>query len=139
MRGAQGGTLAAATRAFGRPTKIDPIGDGSDACRVSWSRLKFNAVFANFGIDSACSPRGGRLQSATTRSSRFRTTRGVRVGSASRTIPDKHRDAEFVNGAWWIASLAFLGDEDNVIPSIKALVGGGKVRGLSLFIGAAGD
>jgi len=139
IRGANGGTLAAATRAFGRPSRVDPYGDGSDACYVTWSPLQLKAIFANFGLASACSPSGGLLQSATIRSSRFRTSRGVRVGSSSSSIPFKHRGAEFISGAWWIASVAFLGDEERLTPTIKALVSNGKVSVLSLFIGAAGD
>lgn len=139
IRGVNGGTLAAATRAFGRPSRIDPVGDGSDACRVTWRRLRIKALFANFGLDSACSPQGGRFQAATIRSPRFRTSRGVRVGSSSSSIPLKHTGAEFVSGAWWIATIAFLGDEENRTPTIKAQVANGKVTALSLFVGAAGD
>jgi hypothetical protein len=99
IKGKTGGTLARATAAFGRPSRIDPVGDGTDACHVEWRRLRLRTTFANFGIDSACSPSGGRLQTATVRSSRFRTTRGVRVGSKSSTIVGKHSRAEFINGS----------------------------------------
>jgi hypothetical protein len=137
--GRDAGTLARASAVFGRPSRIDPIGDGSDACRVEWRRLRLNATFANFGIDSACSPRGGRLQAATIRSPRFRTTRGIRVGIASSTIPIRHRSAQFVNGAWWIASTTPpFGDEEE-IATISAIVSGGRVRALRLWVGGAGD
>jgi hypothetical protein len=137
--GRDGGTPARATAVFGRPSSIDPIGDGSDACRVRWRRLRLNATFANFGIESACSPQGGRLQAATIRSAQFRTTRGVRVGSDSSTIPTKHRSARFMEGAWWIASITPpFGDEEE-IATVSAIVGNGRVRALKLWVGAAGD
>jgi len=124
---------------FGRPSRIDPIGDGSDACRVEWRGLRLNATFANFGIESACSATGGRLQAATIRSARFQTTRGIRVGSASSTIPIKHRSAEFVEGAWWIASTTPPFGDEQEVATISAIVSRGRVRALKLWVGAAGD
>jgi hypothetical protein len=137
--GRDAGTLARASAVFGRPSRVDPIGDGSDACRVAWRRLRLNATFANFGIDSACSPQGGRLQAATIRSPRFRTTRGVRVGTASSSIPIRHSSAQFVNGAWWIASTTPPFSDEEEIATISAIVGGGRVRALKLWVGGAGD
>jgi hypothetical protein len=139
MSGPDGGTLARARAAFGAPSRISPIGDGSDACTVEWRALGLEATFANFGLESACAPRGGRLQAATISSARFRTRRGVRVGSLSSTIPVKHRSARFVDGAWWIASASppFGGDED--IATISAIVRAGRVKVLKLWVGAAGD
>jgi hypothetical protein len=137
--GRSGGTLARAIAAFGRPTLIDPVGDGSDACRVVWRHLRIRATFANFGLDSACAPTGGRLQSATVRSRRFRTTRGVRVGTRSQTIPDKHRNAAFRDGAWWIASVVLPYGSEEETPTVRALVRRGRVSALALYVGAAGD
>jgi hypothetical protein len=136
---ADGPRLANAIRIFGRPSAIDPEGDGSDACVVEWRRLRLRAVFANFGIESACSPRGGRLQAATIRSTRFRTTRGIRVGSRSAAIPQRHRNAEFVGGVWWIASALSPYGENEQIPTITAVVRDGRVGALRLWVGAAGD
>lgn len=136
----QGGTLGQAMRVFGRPSRTDPVGDGSDACHVTWSRLRLEVVFANFGLANACTRGGGRFQTATIRGSRFRTARGVRVGSRSSTIPVKHREATFVRGSWWIAThpVPFsAGDEPQ--PTIRALVRAGRVHALSLWVGAAGD
>jgi hypothetical protein len=137
--GRDGGSLARATAVFGRPSSIDPIGNGSDACRIEWRDLRLNATFANFGLESACSPGGGRLQAATIRSSRFRTTRGVRVGSRSSTIPLKHRAARFIDGAWWIASLTPPFGDEQEIATVSAIVRDGRVRALRLWVGAAGD
>jgi len=134
-----GPTLANASRIFGRPSVVDPVGDGSDACVVEWRRLRLRATFANFGIDSACAPRGGRLQAATIRSSRFRTTRGIRVGSRSSAIPERHRGAEFVDGIWWIASATSPYGDNEEFATIAAVVRDGRVRALRLWVGAAGD
>jgi hypothetical protein len=139
ISGPNGGTLARATATFGRPSRIDPIGDGSDGCRIQWRRLRLKATFANFSLESACSPSGGRLQLATVRSRRFRTTRGVRVGTRSWTIPLRHRNAEFVAGAWWIASVVLPFGTEEETPTIRALVRDGRVSALALYIGAAGD
>ena len=90
-------------------------------------------------MESACSPQGGRLQAATIRSPRFRTTRGIRVGTASSTIPIKHKSAQFFNGAWWIASTTPPFGDGEEIATISAIVGGGRVRALRLWVGGAGD
>jgi hypothetical protein len=58
---------------------------------------------------------------------------------ASSTIPIKHKSAEFVNGAWWITStIPPFGDEEE-IATISAIVSGGRVRALRLWVGGAGD
>lgn len=139
LSGADGGTLARAMVVFGRPSQIRPVADGSDGCTVRWKRLGLNATFANFGIESACAPRGGRLQSATITSPRFRTSRGVRVGGRSSTIRDKHRLARFVDGSWWIAGATSPFGDEREIPTVRALVRGGRVWALKLWVGAAGD
>ena len=139
VRGTNQGTLAQAIAAFGRPSEVDPSGDGSDACYVTWRRLRIRATFANFGLADACSPSGGLLQSATLRSRRFRTTRGVRVGTRSRTIPAKHHNAQFRNGSWWIASAVLPFGDQRETPTVRALVRNGQVSAFTLFIGAAGD
>jgi hypothetical protein len=101
--------------------------------------VRLRATFANFGLANACTPTGGLLQSATVRSRRFRTTRGVRVGTRSRTIPEKHERARFVSGVWWIASVILPYGDETETPTIRALVRDGRVSALALYVGAAGD
>lgn len=138
LRVAQDATLARATDVFGMPTRIAPVGDGSEACRVQWRALRLRALFANFGIDSACEPRAGLLQTATIRSREFRTRRDLRVGDRSSSIKRKHPEAEFRDNVWWIRS-AFSPAADMRIPTIEAIVKGGRVEVLRLWVGAAGD
>lgn len=138
ITGPAGGTLGRAISAFGAPSRTKHA-PRSSACHVRWKRLKLKGLFANYGGRSPCSRSGGKLQSATTRSPRFRTSRGVRVGSASETIPGKHHNAEFVDGAWWIASVQLPFGEGDEMATIKAIVAGGRVRALSLWVGAAGE
>jgi predicted metal-binding membrane protein len=131
-------TVARATSVFGMPSVTDPVGDGTDACRLEWRRLRFRAVFANFGIANACDE--GLLQAGTIRSRRFRTWRGLRVGDRSSTIPDKHPRAEFRRNTWWLASvISQYGEEATRIPTVEAIVQGGRVKVLRLWVGAAGD
>ena len=133
-------TLARAMRVFGRPSAVDPVGDGSDGCRVRWRRLRLRATFANFGLGSACRPREGLLQGATIRSGEFRTARGLRVGDRSSTIKEKHPAAFFRRNTWWITVIESpFGETDELIPTIEAIVSDGRVKVLRLFVGAAGD
>ena len=135
-RSTEGPTIAKAGAAFGRPTSVRPVGTGGVGCRVVWRGLRLRATFSSFGGADACAE--GFLQAATIRSRRFRTRRGLRVGDRSSTIRDKHPNARFRNNVWWIASAhsPYAGQR---IPTIEALVQGGRVRVLRLWIGAAGD
>lgn len=133
-------TFEKATAEFGRPTEVDPIGDGGEACRVTWGALKLRATFANFGGGRACAPTEGLLQTATIRSRKFRTARGLRVGDRSSTIKDKHPDAVFRRNVWWIVSAESpFGEEATEIPTIEAIVKQGRVEVLRLWVGGAGD
>ena len=129
-------TIAKASAAFGRPTSVNPVGQGGLGCRVLWRGLRLRATFSSFGGADACD--AGFLQVATIRSRRFRTRRNLRVGDRSSTIKQKHPDAVFRNKVWWIASAhsPYAGQR---IPTIEAIVQGGRVRVLRLWIGAAGD
>jgi hypothetical protein len=55
----------------------------------------------------------------------------------SSRIPELHPDAEFTRGKWVLATQSVFGSEPS--PTVTAHVRGGRVRALSLFIGAAGD
>jgi len=48
-----------------------------------------------------------------------------------------HSDARFERGKWVLASQTVFGSEP--APTVSALVHGGRVTALSLFVGAAGD
>jgi hypothetical protein len=128
------GSPADAAAVFGAPSAVSPLSYG---CRIDWRHLRFRAVFANFGGGSRCED--ASLQEATIRSSRFRTTRGIRVGSRSEVIPEKHSNAEFKESAWWIASVYLPYGVGHEQPTIRALVRNGKVHSLKLWVGAAGE
>ena len=135
-----GATLARASAVFGDPTSVAPVGNGANACRVRWSGLRLRTLFANFGSATACSERFFRLQTATVRSRRFRTWRGLRVGDASSSIRRKHPGAVFRGNRWIIVSgVPRVGEPDQAIPTIEAIVSGGRVRVLRFWVGGAGD
>lgn len=83
--------------------------------------------------------RGGRLQAAIIKSTRFRTGGGVRVGRRSSTIREKHRLARFVDGSRWIASATSPFGDEREIATVRAPVRGGRVWALKWWVGAAGD
>jgi hypothetical protein len=133
-------TLEKATAEFGRPTSVAPIGQGIQSCSVRWRPLRVRAIFVNLGGGRSCAPTEGNLQTLTIRSRKFRTARGLRVGDASSTIRDKHPDAEFKKNVWWIAdAVSPYGEEATRIPTVEAIVSGGKVTVLRVWIGAGGD
>jgi len=135
LRGAM--RLGAAQRAFGPATAVDRHSD--ELCVVSWKRLRVRAQFVNLGLGSACDPNVGSLQEMTIRGPRFRTTRGIAVGSRSSLIAERHRDAEFRNGVWWITVAYLPFNEGAPTPTITATTRAGRVRTLKLWVGAAGE
>lgn len=131
-------SLAAAERAFGRASTSG--GDRGEACTARWRKLRLRILFANFGGQPACS--AGFAQTFTVRGKRFRTWKGLRVGARTSSIRRRHPKAEFRDGSWWLqtAKSPFGGEgEDAEYGVVRAIIGGGRVRALSGWIGAAGD
>ena len=125
--------LRDARAAFGTPTSVRA---SRGECRARWAPLRLKTLFTSFGgISDFCGE--GRLQTAVVRSRVWRTWKGLRVGMRSSRIPELHPAAEFTRGKWVIATQSLFGSER--APTVSAHVRGGRVRALSLFIGAAGD
>jgi hypothetical protein len=125
--------LRDARAAFGTPTSVRA---SRGECRARWAPLRLKTLFTSFGgISDFCGE--GRLQTAVIRSRVWRTWKGLRVGMRSSRIPELHPAAEFTRGKWVIATQSLFGSEP--APTVSAHVRGGRVRALSLFIGAAGD
>ena len=133
-------TLRAAIRVFGRPSSRRL---GSDyGCRVEWRRLRLRIYFWSFAKrrpgQTTCTPSVGKAQTFTARGRRFRTWGGLRVGHASGAIPRRHPSARFRDDSWWLltGTSPLVGSR---YPVVRAIVGGGRVRALAGFIGAAGE
>ena len=125
--------LRDARAAFGTPTMVRA---SRGECRARWAPLRLKALFTSFGgISDFC--RDGRFQTAVVRSRVWRTWKGLRVGMRSSRIPELHPSARFERGKWVLATQSLFGAEP--APTVTAHVRGGRVRALSLFIGAAGD
>ena len=125
--------LRDARAAFGMPTSVR---SSRGECRARWAQLKLKALFTSFGgISDFCGE--GRFQTAVVRSPTWRTWKGLRVGMRSSRIPELHPKARFTRGKWVIATQSVFGSTPS--PTVTAHVRGGRVRALSLFIGAAGD
>src|SRR3712207_5283745 len=95
-RPADGPELADASAALGAPSKVDPT---RGACHVTWAGLRLRALFTSFGGESdLCND--GLFQSAVVKSRMWVTWRGLRVGMASKRVPELHRNARFARGKW---------------------------------------
>jgi hypothetical protein len=125
--------LRDASAAFGRPTSVKP---GRGICTARWSAPRLTAQFTSFGgISDFCGE--GLFQTAVVRSSMWETWAGLRVGMRSARVPELHESAEFSNGKWVLATQDVYGSEPS--PTVSALVRGGRVTALSLWVGGAGD
>lgn len=134
-------SLAAAIRAFGRPSvrKAD-----RNLCRVEWRRVRLRIDFVNLGGlrpgEGICDARGGSAQRFTARGSRFRTTKGLRPGARSSTIPKRHPRAEYDSrGFWALVTAVFPFGDEEPAPVLSALTRRGRVSALTGYIGAAGE
>lgn len=132
--------LSSAIRAFGMPSSR-VLNRGT--CIARWRRLRLKIFFENFGGAppgaTTCTPSVGRAQSFVARGSRFRSWNGLRPGARSSTVQERHPDAEFRQGAWWLrTAISPFGDNEEY-GVVRALVGSGRVRALSGWIGGAGE
>jgi hypothetical protein len=132
-------TIAAAIRVFGRPSSQH---EGGGQCIVRWHsglRISFTS-FAGWPVGtSMCSPSVGLAQSFAARGSRFRSWAGLRPGMRSSRIADLHPYAELRRGTWWLRTAVSPFGDQSEYPVVQALVGGGRVRALSGWIGGAGE
>jgi hypothetical protein len=133
-------TIGAAARAFGRPSSRKQVGEG---CQVDWRRLRLRIYFANFGAFppglTACSSSVGLAQSFTARGHRFRTWKGLRPGDPSSAVGERHPNAIFRRGSWWLRTAISRFGSDSNYPVVEALVSGGRVHVLRGWVGAAGE
>ncbi len=139
-------TLAAASRALGRPSNAFPNGGGG--CVAKWRRLGLRIVFADFGGGTGPICARGKAQSFTIHRSRaWRTWKGLRIGMAQAELQTRHPRARWVDDdafyadGWWLrSSVSPLGDGSRT-PVLAATVRGADPRVSSFYgwIGAAGE
>jgi hypothetical protein len=130
-------TLAAAIRAYGRPTSRR---GGGEICRVRWARLGVTITFQNFaGVDS-CRPRNGRAQRAVVRGERpWRTAKGLRLGDRVELLRRLYPRARRTSRGFRLVEGVLPFGAPRRYSVVGARVGGGRLRAFTLFIGAAGD
>lgn len=124
--------LRDAERAFGQASSARASGG---VCVAKWRSLRLRATFTSFGgASDMCAE--GRFQLATVRSKVWRTWKGLRVGMRTARVAELHPSAEFDDGKWVLATQSVYGEP---APTVTALIKNGRVRALSMFVGAAGD
>ena len=140
FRIARDASIGAAVRAFGKSSSRKLEGEG---CQVDWRRLRLRIYFANFGAYPAglttCSSSVGLAQSFTVRGRGFRTWEGLRPGARSSAVRERHPNARFRRGTWWLRTATSRFGDGSAFPVAEAIVSGGRVRVLRGWIGAAGD
>jgi hypothetical protein len=137
FRPARNPRLGAAIRAFGEPSGTS---GGGEICRVRWADLGLRIVFQNFGGVDSCEPSGGRAQKAVVAGDRrWRTKRGLRIGNGVDRLERLYPRARRTPRGFRLAQGILPFGTPVPYAVLGARVNGGRVRGFTLFIGAAGD
>jgi hypothetical protein len=133
------GTYPAAVAALGSPSDLRQRGNGS--CVAGWPGLGLRIRFTTFGAASGCESlfaQEGTISGVAGRS-RWRTTRGLRVGDSVARLDRAYPHAIRLPAArvleWASPSPYGTGRLD----LITATLARGHVTSLRLFIGASGD
>jgi hypothetical protein len=130
-------TLAAAIRAYGRPTARS---GGGEICRVRWAGLGVRIRFQNLGGVDSCTPRNGRAQKAVVSGDRpWRTDRGLRLGDSTRRVRQLYPGARRTARGFRLVEAVLPFGSPRRYSVLGARVRAGRAGAFSLFIGAAGD
>ena len=131
-------TYGAAVAVFGEPASQRSRFQGN-ACVVNWPGPGLRITFANFGVGSACDQSRGRSQTARAYGSRWRTKRGLKVGSRLTRLRRLYPGARRHGRSWWLVTAVSPFGAGGRYPVLAAAVRGGHVRSFNLRIGAAGE
>jgi hypothetical protein len=138
------GTLGAASRALGRPTRVQPTSDSS--CTATWRPLGLTMFFYNLGGDDPCSARGGKFLRAIARGPVWRTTRGLRNGDPVARLRSLYPAARFHRGlrhfwpaGWWITPRANRFGLGGTYPGLLAETRGGRIVAFHVRYQAGGE
>lgn len=131
MRPQVNATREAALRAFG----ADPYKGRN--CRFIWSQLGLTILMENLGASGGPCAFAQVAYIAGPRATRWRTTRGLRIGSTLSTLRRLYPAATRHGGYWWIVRGYFPGL--GPFPVVSARVSDGRVVQLRVWIGGAGE
>jgi hypothetical protein len=136
FRPARDPTLAAAIRAYGRPTR--KTGEG-EVCRVRWAALGVRMLFSNFGA-VACRPQNGLAQKAVLRGQRpWHTAKGLAIGDGVGKLRRIYPRAPRTTRGFRLVQGILPFGAPRPYSVLGARASGGRVTAFTLFIGAAGD
>jgi hypothetical protein len=138
--------LRAALNRLGHPTNKRELFQ-KHGCVVEWQNIGLEIQVAYYGDGNACDPDTGLAQTATIKGGRarprWRTWRGLQLGSSERRIAALHPGATWHGHSWWLVEgRGFIGSGCSsgcAYPVLAASVSRGRVQALRVSIGAAGD
>jgi hypothetical protein len=129
--------LAAAIRAYGRPSSIS---GGGEICRVRWAALGVRIRFQNFGGVNSCEPRNGRAQKAVVKGGQpWRTAKGLRLADGVARLRRLYPGARRTSRGYRLVEGVLPFGSPRRYSVLGARIAGGRVTAFALFIGAAGD
>ena len=127
-------SLAAATAVFGPPSSR---AETRSSCQVGWRPIGLRILFANFGGGGACAL--GKAQTVSAFGRVWRTSRGLKIGSSTRTLRRLYPRALRKRRTYRLVGAKSIFTDGSRYSVLAAKTNGKQVKAFRLFVGAAGE
>ncbi len=127
-------SLAAATAVFGPPSSK---AETRSSCQVGWRPIGLRILFANFGGGGACAL--GKAQTVSAFGRVWRTSRGLKIGSSTRTLRRLYPGALRKRRTYRLVGAKSIFTDGSRYSVLAAKTNGRQVKAFKLFVGAAGE
>jgi len=126
--------LSGATAVFGTPTSLTKT---DNTCRPGWRAIGLRINFTNLGGGDSC--QFGSVQTVSAFGKVWRTTRGLKIGSSTRTLRRLYPGAVRKGRSYRLIGAKSIFGDGRRYSVLAARTDGKQVKSFRLFVGAAGE
>lgn len=126
--------LQGATAAFGKPSSLKKT---ATLCRAGWRAIGLRISFVNLGGGDSC--QFGSVQTVSAFGRVWRTTKGLKIGSSTRTLRRLYKGAPRKGRTYRLIGAKSIFTDGSRYSVLAARTSGGRVKSFRLFVGAAGE